>query len=334
MTMTEIAKETGVSQATVSRVLSGRGGVSQKKADAIIACAKKMKFKLTVRKPRQVYGQKNIGLYCTEGRFERSNSTLLNKYNTIAGSLPPEYNALLLPAGLSPDKLQKEINRRGIVGLLITGHSNSPELRRIIDKIPHVWMNSHDNLIANSLLCGNDDAGRIAAQYLIDSGCTSLAAIRVPSRNPGYAARIDGFLNEASVHSLNAVVLPCGGDKQYFEDLDINELEDIIDKTFGSLEDIITRCDGFFCPDDLVTAVLYRILHKHNISLFGGVRVVSCNNDVRSLAGLYPRPATIDFAPALTAELSIKDLMQQLKDNTKDSRVVITVRPALIIDCH
>ncbi len=331
--MTEIARIAGVSQATVSRVLSGHGGVKKEKADIIIKCAKEMNFNFKARKSRPTSGLQNIGLYYSGDRFERSSAPLLYKYNFIAKSLPKEYNTILLPAPLSPDELKKEVARRGISGLLITGHNNSSELRRVLDSIPHVWMNSHDNMMANSILCGNDDAGRIAARYLIDNGCSRLAAIRVPSRNPGYAARIDGFLQEAAQCNNTAVVFPCGDESQYFENLDMNELENVIDKTFASLEDVITRCDGFFCPDDLVTAVLYRILHKHNISLFGGVRVVSCNNDAKCLAGLFPRPATIDFAPVLTAELAIKDLMLQLQGKTKDSRINITVRPQLIIDC-
>ena len=328
--MTEIARRAGVSQATVSRVLSGRGGVKKSKEEAVLKVVQSIKFEYKNRKARQQSGLINIGLYFSGSNFERSSAPLYCKYNTIANNLPPEYNAVLLPTEVTLDKLQQEINRRGIAGILLTGHKCTSELQSVLKHIPHVWLNSHEGQSANSILRGNETAGKMAADYLLNKGCSRLGAIRVPSHNPGYSARIDGFLQQSYTRGNEATVFPCGEDTQYFEDIDWTELEKIIDKTFDFLAEKIARCDGFFCPDDRVTAILYRILQKHNISLFSNIRVVSCNNDQKSLAGLYPRPATIDFAPELTAKLAIEELLNQLNGIRKDEKIAIIVRPELI----
>jgi LacI family transcriptional regulator/LacI family sucrose operon transcriptional repressor len=330
LTMTEIARRSGVSQATVSRVLSGRGGVVPEKAEAVLKVAKSVDFRHKRKRSRLGSGLQNIGLLYTGHDFDRSASPLYCKYNTIARSLPKEFNAVLLPAELSHDELQREIGRRGIVGLLLSGYQNPPGLRKLLERIPHAWLNSHDDRAVNSILQGNEVAGRLAADYLLGKGCTRLGAIRVPSHNPGYAARIDGFLYEAYTKGLEALVFPCGEETQYFENIDWGELESIMDRTFEFLAERIARCDGFFCPDDRVTAILYRILHKHDISLFSNIRVVSCNNDQRCLAGLYPRPASIDFAPELTAKLAIEELLRQLNGESQNDKVSIVVQPELI----
>ena len=330
MTMTEIAQKAGVSQATVSRVLSGQGGVKKSKADAVLKAAREMKFRFKPKRPRYVSGQKNIGLFFSGIDFNRSLSPLLIKYNTIPRLLPEEVNTVLLPSGLSSQQLRNEVKKRGIAGLLIAGHSNPECLRKFLENFPHVWLNSHENIFANTILDGNEEAGAIAADHLLSKGCTRLGAILVPSHNPGYKVRINGFIHKAYSRGIEANVFPCGKDDQRLEDIGWEELEAIVDRTFDFLAENIARCEGLFCPDDRVTAILYRILHKHNISLFSNIQVVSCNNDRKCLAGLYPRPATIDFAPTLTAELAVVELLQQLKGKSRNEKVSIIVRPEII----
>ena len=152
----------------------------------------------------------------------------------------------------------------------------------------------------------------------------------MPSRNPGYAARIDGFLEEAERHGCRALVFPCGEPRQYFEEIEVAELEEILGNTFTALSDLAESCDGFFCPDDRVTAILYRILLKRELILTRRVRVISCNNDRNCLAGLYPRPATIDFAPELSAKIALHQLLRQLEKKNDRENIPVIVNPILV----
>ncbi len=330
MNMTEIAKRAGVSQATVSRVLSGRGGVKKSKEEAVLKVARKAGFKFKPRRPRYKSDLVNIGLLYTGKDIKMTSAPLLIKYNTISSVLPKGCNAVMIPTGINLNEVEKRVSDGQISGLLVAGHSNPPPLRKFLDSFPHVWLNSHENWSSTAILSGNEEAGRIAADYLISKGCTKIGAIRVPSHNPGYEARIDGFLARTYNQDLDAKVFPCGNDDQFFEDIGWDELEVIIDRTFDSLAENISRCDGFFCPDDRVTAILYRILQKHNISFFNNIKVASCNNDRKCLAGLYPRPATIDFAPELTAKLAVEELMQILKGEGSRKKISIIVQPELV----
>lgn len=329
MRMEDIARKAGVSQATVSRVLSGGSGVSPAKTEAVLKWAKELKFSRKKRAGR-VCGIPNIGIYFTGRYFERSTSLLFSKIEVVADEIFQRYNVVFLPVALPPEQLEHEILRRRIVALLLVGHDSSAKLEAILRTIPHAWLNSHENRAFSNVLHGNREAGRLAASYLTDRGCRNLGALRVPSHNPGYVARLEGFMEESSRREMKALVFPCGEPQRFFEDISIPELEASIEKTFEFMSEVILRCDGLFCPDDRVTAVLFRILLRRGLVLTHKLRVISCNNDLNCLAGLYPRPATIDFAPELTTRLAIQQLFAQLSGREDADPDAVFIRPELI----
>ena len=330
MRMEDIAEKAGVSQATVSRVLSGHGGVSQAKTRAVLEWAGKFGFTPKRRRPRPGGGTVNIGFFFSGRDFCRAGTALLQKFTALIRDIPEKYGICFLPVGMDAAQFRRELVNRKISGLLIAGHHNPPELAPILKTVPHVWLNSHDGPSSGSVLRGNREAGRTAAAYLTGHGCTRLGAIRVPSRNPGYAARIDGFLEEAERCGCRALVFPCGEPEQYFEEIEVSELEEIIGNTFTALADLAESCDGFFCPDDRVTAILYRILLKRELILTRRLRVISCNNDRNCLAGLSPRPATIDFAPELSAKIALHELLRQLEKKKDRENFPVIVSPVLV----
>ena len=78
-----------------------------------------------------------------------------------------------------------------------------------------------------------------------------------------------------------------------------------------------------------MTAFLHRVLQKAGVKKFP--EIISCNRNPAYLAGLYPRPASIDLGAATGAELGIDELFRRISGG--DSRaddVAVIAAPQLI----
>ena len=91
----------------------------------------------------------------------------------------------------------------------------------------------------------------------------------------------------------------------------------------------LLKSDGIFSPEDRLTAFLHRVLQKAGVKKFP--EIISCNRNPAYLAGLYPRPASIDLGAATGAELGIDELFRRISGG--DSRaddVAVIAAPQLI----
>ena len=321
MTTTEIAKIAGVSQATVSRVLNGNGNVSIKKRESVLKALNKVKTKH--HKFSVFQESKTIGLLMLIPIFDPE------KYNSIAENLPENYSLFLIPGTVKVSELRRIFNSKKISGLLVNGpRCQNQELMDYLDEVPSAWLNSHNEHEQSTVFTGNEAAGRLAARYLMDQGCKKLGIIDLKSYNPSYAVRFEGFRYEAFAKERDVSVSVCSEAEKPFEELTDAEIEKDISEV--ALSNQLLECDGIFCPDDRVTAILYKVFQKNCIPIKGERKIISCNNDSQYLTGLYPRPATIDLAAGLTAKLALKKLIKQINNNILEDKMTILVRPELI----
>jgi len=88
-------------------------------------------------------------------------------------------------------------------------------------------------------------------------------------------------------------------------------------------------CDGLFSPEERLTALFYRVLTRRG----GGVTipVVSCNHTPEYLAGLYPRPASIDLGNRMLAELALDELLRRISGAPgRADHVAVIATPQLV----
>ena len=191
-TVREIAEAAGVSPATVSRVINGSGGVAPEKRARILAELERLGAPQRSRSTRR--RGETIGMLLLPGS-EGDPRVIVNKLAALVERLPHRWNLQLLPAGILPLELESRHLHGELAGLILAGHGGgSPELAEVLTRIPHVWLNSHQlREGGHSVLMGNEFAGRIAARYLLDSGCRNPLVLAAPSINPGFASRIEGF---------------------------------------------------------------------------------------------------------------------------------------------
>lgn len=198
-TVKEIAERSGVSPATVSRVMNGSGSVTAGKRERVLAVLEA----LGGTRPQRRSGSRsmNIGILLSDSP-ESDSHAILQKLAFLAGQMQQHWNLLLLPAGILPQELEARHLRGELAGLFLVGHAaDSPELIRALRRIPYVWLNSHHSCGTDpTVLMGNEFAGRIAARYLKDTGCSRFLLLSAPSRNPGFPGRIAGFRFELFSH--------------------------------------------------------------------------------------------------------------------------------------
>ncbi len=335
ITVRTIAEKAGVSSATVSRVMNGGHGVGRKKCEAVEKVLKEIRPEQLPGTRKQHRG-KTIGMLLFQPS-DREPRVILEKLLGTLKMLPEKWNLLLLSQEIMPLELESKYLKGEIAGLLILGHRPQIEgFDKTLEKIPHVWMNSHDlGQGKSNVMMGNEFAGRLAARYLMRHSCRNPVWLEIaPSINPGFASRTDGFRFEFFASGKNCIqcLMPIPGNLHFWEEASDDQLEQIFDAILSEKESPLLAADGIFSPEERLTAILHRSLRKH-----GGDKkrkwplIVSCNHVPEYLAGLYPRPASIDLGPRSVARLGMEELLRRISGLPPGGdRISVITTPELI----
>ncbi len=327
LTVREIADRAGVSPATVSRVING-GTVGAEKRRAVLKVLEESGSPARHRARRQ--GPANLGILLVTGA-ENDPRGVLTKFSAIVSRLPKKWNLLLLPPDILPQELEARHLRGELAGLILAGHKTSDSaLIEALRNIPHIWLNSY--LIgggSETILMGNEFAGRIAARYLFEHDCRRSVVLSISSRNPGFASRVEGFRFEFFARRLecHCLELNIPASRNGFEACDDREVEEALEH--GIADENFLHADGIFSPEERLTALLYRVLARRGSPPPG--RIVSCNYTPEYLTGLWPRPASIDLSPRMLAELALDELLRRISGVPgRADNVAVIVSPALV----
>ncbi len=182
----DLAEITGVSYATVSRVLNNRGRTSESTRRKVLETAAKYKFK-----PKMKARKKTVGILVN---FERVLND--NKHGYVDTMLIMLLNSLAVRGyGIemfTPDNLDSLKNSLldGLV-LLCWNDAVSEILKHMIN-LPVVAINSPSILGSSRVYSDHEQSGRMAAEFLIENGHKT-AGIILDSRNWGNEQRLKGF---------------------------------------------------------------------------------------------------------------------------------------------
>lgn len=89
------------------------------------------------------------------------------------------------------------------------------------------------------------------------------------------------------------------------------------------------RPTAVFMPADSVTAALYRAFAERRVRIGRDLSVISCNNELPLLSGLFPAPTTIDIHAAEIGRLAAERLAARILRPSAPS-VDIRLRPSLV----
>ncbi|QQE11585.1 LacI family DNA-binding transcriptional regulator [Planctomycetota bacterium] len=338
MSMMEIAKIAGVSHVTVSRVINDQPGVSEETAAQIRKIIDDMGYKPRADRRRSQLKQyrtniMEIAVIVTGEACKQHSSFLQKLYYGVERVCESEGVCSSLLYASTPSRLAMYLEAHQYKGVLLVGEGDCGWVVDAVKDIPAVWLTSHSSTSGGVVLSGNEMIGRIAANYLSSRNLKNLAYICADGKNPSYQYRGEMFVYAAKSGGAEVV--------EFIDDIgnqltsgagieDLSAIESRLEILVEQYAKSSPRPTGIFVPSDLMTAIVYRLLRKHNIKPGIDVEIISVDNEAPYLAGLYPRPATIDIGPISRGERGVEQLLWQIRHPEQDRGVHVVIEPILV----
>ncbi|MEV4751879.1 LacI family DNA-binding transcriptional regulator [Streptosporangium sp. NPDC049248] len=268
--LTDIAAQAGVSEATVSRVLNGKPGVSAVTRRSVLAALDVMGYE----RPQRLRQRSNglIGLVTPEldnpifPAFAQAFEKTLTQYG---------YTPVLctqLPGGAVEDEFTELLVERGVSGIIFVSglHADvtarSDRYTQLIGQgVPIVLLNGHAADVPAPFISPDDRAAaRLAVQHLVDLGHERIGLAVGPSRFVPVIRKIEGY-RRAMAQLLGAT-----------------EVDELISHSLFSVEGgqaaaaqlLMRGCTGIVCASDLMALGAIRACRDRGLSVPGEVSVV------------------------------------------------------------
>ncbi|RKM58539.1 LacI family transcriptional regulator [Butyrivibrio sp. XB500-5] len=288
VTIKEIAKECGVSTATVSNILNGKKNVGEETRARVMAVVERTGYKLNyiaqgLRKQKtQTIGiiAEDIGQFTTpemiEGVMEVceengyrtivQNLRFYSRWNDIWFDNETMCNSVMEPA-------VREMASIRVDGIIyIAGHARNISRFPSEYNIPSVlaYAYSQDKKVP-SVVIDDEDAARVVVKYLIDHGHRKIGVLAGEQDNLHAQLRILGYqkaLYDAGILYDPELVIYAGWGKEF----GYRESAKILEKGVTAV----------FCMSDQIAGGLYQYLFEHNMQAGKDISVVGFDNQVIS----------------------------------------------------
>lgn len=286
--MADIAREAGVSIATVSKVVNGRSDVAAKTRAKVESLLRKYDY----RKPLV----RNATSNCIEVILERIDSVWTLEILQGVGDAARRHGlsvTLTLTGegdgerdGGGHDWIQGTLERRpvGVVFVLLDGTEQD---RRLLDsrKIPSVTVDSRGDAAPDSVSIRADNwtGGTLAAKHLIALGHTRIGVVTGPENMTCSRARFDGFsstLAAAGIELDPSLVLA----GEYTVESGQERARALLDR--------LDRPTAIFVGDDLQAMGLYETARQLGLAIPDDVSVIGFD-DIRTSQYLGPALTTV-----------------------------------------
>lgn len=266
VTSIDVAKAAGVSQTTVSRILSGYPGVSEQVRLRVEAAIEQLGYRPNLSARSLVTSRTHtIGVVLGDPR----NSYYAELLHTISDVLGRAgYRTLILSGRAeTAEDLAATLRETNVDAVILTTTLLSPdEEGRIVSLgLPSVTMSADAPIGAATIAPDNREGGRIAGRHLVTLGHRRIGVIAGPLGAASVRDRHDGFLEELSVAGVA------------FDD-DLLEIADLdYTRAFEAAARLLSRADmptAIFCHNDLVAFAALNAARSLDVAVPGDVSVI------------------------------------------------------------
>jgi LacI family repressor for deo operon, udp, cdd, tsx, nupC, and nupG len=272
VTYEEIARETGVSAATVSRILTGSAPVSGATSQKVFDFLEKNNYDMGMMRSRKTAHSGGLIIFNVPSMGNPFYGPICNGAKTAA--LNYGYNLLINEEHINNNTLANFINlikRTRAAGLIITNSAPGALLRKIAAVIPLVQCCEYDETIPLPYVSINDiTASRNAMEYLFSLGRKNIAFINGPIRYKYARQRLQGYLE-----ALKNAGIP-SDPKMIIQLSEINY--DLAFSALSGFFDSGGRPDAFFCASDVLATAAIKAGTQRGFSVPGDLAVVGFDN--------------------------------------------------------
>ena len=329
----KVASKAGVSMSTVSRVMNNHPSVSPDKVKIVRQVLDELggSINITIKGSKSLRSANTVAFVVTNRNAATSYSYVLTEtiHRAMEVFADNGFNMILMDVsnGLP---LPRVLATSSVAGLILSGDIKDDDILHQISDIPQVWVTSHHSDGKDIALAGNEAVGRVAANYLIDRGHKRVLYIS-PFPGEPYRSRCDFFeytcmRNDIKVEKIHGSSKIPGKN----EILNIEWFDKTADYFVSNILDYDDIPTGIFIPNDMVTGSIYRGLYKKGLIPGKNFEIISCGNDLATLAALYPIPAMIDIGPRLMAERAVEQLLWRMNNMQQERNMKAFIEPILL----
>ncbi|CAH0125303.1 LacI family DNA-binding transcriptional regulator [Peribacillus simplex] len=305
-TIRDVAKESGVSVATVSRVMNGSGYAHEDTKKAVMAAVEKLNYKPN-EVARSLYKRKSklVGLILPDitnpffPEMARGVEDYLQKFG---------YRLIF---GNSDEKRDKEIEyidtflQNNVVGMIASTSEEANENFDNLD-IPVVLLDRTGEKLP-AVYSDQKTGGKLAARVLLDRGSTNIVLIRGPVEIKPVYERYMAALEELKQAKVNVQVMDSSLTLQGGQ------------TCVGQLFEQYPETDGIIACNDIVAAAALQEILKRGIRIPEDIQLIGYD-DIAFTALLHPPLSTIRQPAyemgAQAAEMLIKKINQEKMEVT------------------
>ncbi|GAA1016616.1 HTH-type transcriptional regulator MalR [Acrocarpospora pleiomorpha] len=323
--LSDIAAQAGVSEATVSRVLNGKAGVSAATRQAVLTALDLMGYE----RPQRLRQRSNglIGLVTPEldNPIFPAFAQAIEKALTQHGYTP--ILCTQLPGGAPEDEFTEMLIDRGVSGIVFVSglHADTTarmdRYTRLTDRgLPIVLVDGYNENIQAPFISPDDRlATRLAVQHLVDLGHERIGLALGQRRFVPVIRKIEGF--RQTMGQL----------------LGVTDTADLIQHSLFTVEGgqaaagaLIDRgCTGLFCASDLMALGAVRAARERGLSVPGDVSVVGFDDS--PLIPFTDPPLTTVRKPIGSMASAAVETLLEVIGGTPAKNLELVFQPELVV---
>jgi DNA-binding LacI/PurR family transcriptional regulator len=330
VTMQDVARYAGVSTASVSRALAGKGEVSERTKDRIHALARQMGYRVNpIARGLRSRVTGTVAVIVPQ-HHETRQSIAEPFFMEILGHIVDalaehDYSVLLTKvASNARDWITKSVHTRQADGVIMIGQSvHHQALNDAAAAGLNIiaWGENVPDSAYVSVGSNNEQGGYLAARHLLEQGCKKLVFLG-DNRIPEVVARCEGYRRALEENSATGEIRATSQEVPVHFDgaTAYKEIREFLRS--GS------KVDGIFAVSDRIAISALRALREANLHVPKDVAVVGYDG-LPIAAFAAPALTTINQNVEAAGGLLVNKLLEMIAGNTVESTVLpveLTVR--------
>jgi DNA-binding LacI/PurR family transcriptional regulator len=331
MRVKQIAKQAGVSAATVYRVIANSPGISSETVTRVQAVMREM----GIHSPRAVYQRsprRKASTGITSGQVAfvlvgAGPDASLALIRGLEASLNPQSVRLTFAQVSHPDELLGLAQDRKLDGMVLHGWMYpppSPGCDAQLRRLALVWAMTHQEDWGDCVQPDNSLLGRAAAEQLLGQGVKELAAVIPEPGHLAFESRAQAFCRVGTQRGLPTQILRW---EQGPRRAGIEPTRDVLPDLIARLKLSTGGPLGLLVPEDTYVGAVYNLLWARKLTVGRDVCVGVCGTHPDQVMGLAPAPTRVDIDLEEVGRQTAALLLWRLAHRDSPTRVITLVKP-------